>query len=91
MIIPSLNAASFQHIAYLSSLSEVSIIDCSWQYLVVGKIDLDIEPGFLGLGPRHVAVGMNNRIMYYMWRDETLELLEGENPLVCKREYFGTI
>lgn len=60
MIIPSLNAASFQHIAYLSSLSEVSIIDCSRQYLVVGKIDLDIEPGFLGLGPRHVAVGMNN-------------------------------
>jgi len=58
---------------------------------VVGKIDLDIEPGFLGLGPRHVAVGMNNRIMYHMWRDEALELIEGENPLVCKREYFGTI
>lgn len=51
---------------------------------MVGKIDLDIEPGFIGLGARHVAVGMNNKIWYHMWRDENLELLEGENPLVCK-------
>jgi len=29
MIIPSLNASCFQNIAYLSSLSEISIIDCS--------------------------------------------------------------
>lgn len=49
MIIPSLNSASYSHIAYLSSLSEVSIIDCQRQYLNVAKITLDIEPGFLGL------------------------------------------
>jgi len=91
MIIPSLNSACFSHIAYLSSLSEVSIIDCLKNYLNVGKIPLEIEPAFLGLGQSHVAVGINNKIWYYRWRDESGEMVEGENPLVCKREYFGTI
>jgi len=84
MIIPSLNSACYSHIAYLSSLSEVSIIDCFKNYLNVAKIPLDIEPGFLGLGHNHVAVGINNKISYYKWRNENGEIEESETPLVCK-------
>ncbi len=90
MIIPSLNAACFNNIAYLSSLSEVSIIDCIKSFNTVAKIPLDIEPGFLGLGPNHTAVGINNKISYHKWRNEAGEI-EEEASLVCKREYFGTI
>lgn len=90
MIIPSLTSSYFSNVAMLSSLSEVSIIDCLRNYLPVAKISLDIEPGFLALGARHCAVGINNSIWYYKWMDEESGEIT-ETQLVCKREYFGTI
>ena len=59
--------------------------------MIVSKTDLDIEPTFLNLGPNHFAVGINNSIWYYKWRNEmTFEVLQVPQ-LVYKREYFGTI
>lgn len=28
-------------------------------------VSVTIEPAFVALGPRHIAVGMNNRVWYY--------------------------
>lgn len=32
-------------------------------------ISVDVEPSFLGLGPYHLAVGMNNRAWFYLLGD----------------------
>lgn len=57
----------------------------------MAKTELEIEPGFVNLGPQHFAVGINSSIWYYRWRaDQFTELKDGPS-LVCKRDYFGTI
>lgn len=53
MVIPSLCCSYDGNIAMLSTLSEVAIKDTQRNNLVVGKISLDIEPGFLALGKYH--------------------------------------
>jgi WD repeat-containing protein 19 len=90
-IIPSLYSSCEAHAALLSSLSEISIVDTLKNNQIVNKISLDIEPGFLTLGPKHCAVGINNNIWYYRWRDNMNAMSVGLAPLVCKRDYFGTI
>jgi len=55
------------------------------------KLISDIEPTFLTLGLFHFAVGINNSIWYYRWKNPGME---GKMQIVsqaCKREYFGTI
>ena len=32
-------------------------------------ISVDVEPSFLGIGPYHLAVGMNNRAWFYLLGD----------------------
>jgi WD repeat-containing protein 19 len=49
---------------YLSSLRELSIIDVTGRDNPI-HISVSIEPAFVAIGPRHVAVGMNNRVWYY--------------------------
>ena len=91
MVIPSLCCSYDTNIAMLSTLSEVAIKDTLRNNLVVGKISLDIEPGFLALGKYHCAVGINNNVWYYRWKSDTGQTSKGNAPLVCKREYFTTI
>jgi WD repeat-containing protein 19 len=71
-VVPSLCSACDIHAALLSSLTEISIVDCGRNNMIVAKTNLDIEPAFLKLGPSHFAVGINNSIWYYKWRNPTL-------------------
>lgn len=72
------------YVAYLSSLRELSIVD------VLGRdqpihIAVSIEPFFVAIGPRHVAVGMNNRVWYYRC-DGT-----SNDALVNEQQYLGRV
>lgn len=90
-VIPSLCSAYDIHAGLLSSLTEISVVDCGRNNMIVAKANLDIEPSFLTLGPYHFAVGINNSIWYYKWRNPGIETKMHIVDLVCKREYFGTI
>jgi WD repeat-containing protein 19 len=70
-------------IAYLSSLRELSVVDAVTRPPPI-TIGVSIEPSFVALGPKHVAVGMNNRVWYY--RCET-----NSQELVNEQEYLGTV
>jgi WD repeat-containing protein 19 len=53
---------SFQtKVVYLTSLSEVSVVDIATRTLPL-KIQLATEPAFCGMGPDHVAAGINNQV-----------------------------
>lgn len=72
------------YVAYLSSLRELSVVD------VLGRdnpihIAVSIEPSFVTIGPRHVAVGMNNRVWYYRC-DGT-----SNDALVNEQQYLGRV
>lgn len=47
-------------------------------------VSVDVEPNFLGVGPYHLMVGMNNRAWIYTLGEDTTMLLRD-------REYLGTI
>lgn len=64
-----LHAKYGSSLAYLTSLREVSILD-STQYHEgdddpVYKIRVDLEPSFIALGENHLAIGRNNRVLFY--------------------------
>lgn len=72
------------YVAYLSSLRELSVVD------VLGRdapihIAVSIEPSFVTVGPRHVAVGMNNRVWFYRC-DGT-----SNDSLVNEQQYLGRV
>ena len=90
-VIPSLCSAYDINAALLSSLDEISVVDCGRNNMIVAQTKLDTEPSFLTLGPYHFAVGVNNMIWYYKWRTPGMEKKSNIVNLVCKREYFGTI
>jgi WD repeat-containing protein 19 len=46
-VVPSLCSALDMHAALLSSLTEVSVVDCQKSNVVVAKTDLEMEPTFL--------------------------------------------
>lgn len=62
---PTVHASCGSRVAYLSSLREVSVIDCSRSLERPSRVPVDIEPTILALGPMHVAVGMNDRVIFY--------------------------
>ncbi|XP_033742140.1 WD repeat-containing protein 19-like isoform X1 [Pecten maximus] len=81
--LPMLSSASSTRIAHLTSLLEVTIEDNVSQDPPL-TIPIDVEPSFLGIGPYHLAVGMNNRAWFYLLGDNGLEKLKD-------REYLGTV
>ncbi|WAQ97925.1 WDR19-like protein [Mya arenaria] len=81
--LPMLAATQQTRIAHLTSLLEVTIEDNINQDQPA-TIAVDVEPSFLGLGPYHLAVGMNNRAWFYLLGDNGLEQLKD-------REYLGTV
>lgn len=89
-VIPSLNACYGQYAAILASLSEVAIVDCARNSLVVCRLSLDIEPTFMALGPTHLAVGINNHVSYYFWQGASSGG-QGHSKLAFKREFFGPV
>jgi WD repeat-containing protein 19 len=68
---PTVHAAHGAHVAYLSSLREITIADCSPQALAAERprpptiIPVALEPSFVALGDAHVAVGMNSTALFY--------------------------
>jgi hypothetical protein len=83
-VIPSLYSACNMQVALLSSLTEVSVVDCSKNNQIIAKVNLDLEPTFLNLGPNHFCVGINSNISYYRWKNNKAKA-------VCKRDYFTSI
>lgn len=89
--IPSVCSASENYAALLSSLTEISVVDCVKNNMIVAKTTLDTEPSFLTLGNYHFAAGVNSSIWYYRWRQPGMEGKLQIVSSVCKRDYFGTI
>ncbi|XP_064636625.1 WD repeat-containing protein 19-like isoform X3 [Lineus longissimus] len=81
--LPILGAAYHTRIGYLTSLLEVTVHDFVQQEDPV-TIAVDVEPTFIGLGPFHLAVGMNNRAWFYLLGDNGPEKQKD-------REYLGTV
>ncbi|DAZ95514.1 TPA: LOW QUALITY PROTEIN: hypothetical protein N0F65_001853, partial [Lagenidium giganteum] len=72
------------YVAYLSSLRELIVVD------VLGRdnpihIAVSIEPSFVAVGPRHVAVGMNNRVWFYRCDGSS------HDALVNEQQYLGRV
>jgi len=53
------------------------------------SITTEMEPNFLGVGPYHLAVGMNNRIWFY--KINTSDSNKLSTVLLGDREYLGSI
>lgn len=80
---PNIHDHCETRIAYLSSLRELSVVDAVSRPPPI-TISVSIEPSFVALGPRHVAVGMNNRVWFYRCEHNSQEL-------VNEQEYLGTV
>lgn len=70
---PTVHASCGPRLAYLSSLREVSVIDASRSGDKPLTIPVSIEATIVALGPSHVAVAMNDRVIFYAatGRDKT--------------------
>lgn len=53
------------------------------------SITTEMEPSFLGIGPYHLAVGMNNRVWYY--KINTSDSTKLSTTLLGDKEYLGSI
>lgn len=53
------------------------------------SITTEMEPSFLGIGPYHLAVGMNNRIWYYKINSSDSTKLS--TSFISDREYLGNV
>ncbi len=97
MSVPVLATASGRKLMYLSSLRLVSQLDCASNQPPV-TIEVAVEPTFVALGPKHVAVGMNNHCWFY-----ASELVTGGNKgggggggstkgrLVSEKQYMSSV
>lgn len=94
-VIPQLFSAHRQYAALLSSLTEVSVVDCSRNNMIIGKTELEVEPHHISIGAEHFAIGINDGVWFYRWRPVGASgdsLIGGsEFQLVNKRDYPGTI
>lgn len=71
--IPSLCAAHDNYAALLSSLTEMSVVDCVKNNMIVAKTNLEVEPSFMSLGGYHFAAGANSSVWFYRWRQPGFE------------------
>ena len=68
----ALYAVSAPKVAVLTNLSEVSIFNFdpdvkSYKHQLnrPAAVTLELEPDFIGIGPGHLAVGLNNHVVFY--------------------------
>lgn len=80
---PTIHDTHDTRVAYLSSLREISVVDCVGDARLI-SLPVSIEPSFVALGPFHVAVGMNNRVWFYRSDGNSRDL-------VNEREYLSTV
>jgi len=67
-VVPQLYSSYKSYAALLSSLTEVSVVDCARNNMLIGKAELEIEPHHISIGPDHFSVGINDAVWYYRWR-----------------------
>eukprot|EP00397_Hematodinium_sp_SG-2012_P002124 GEMP01002130.1.p1 GENE.GEMP01002130.1~~GEMP01002130.1.p1 ORF type:complete len:1334 (+),score=291.61 GEMP01002130.1:56-4057(+) len=79
----SLASCSGSRLCYLTSLRELTILDCKPNGAKF-TLTTDVEPTFVALGPLHCAAGMNNRVWFYSAHDL-------DTRLVNEQEYVGTV
>ncbi|OQS06139.1 hypothetical protein THRCLA_01800 [Thraustotheca clavata] len=72
------------YVVYLSSLRELTIVDTLGRANPI-NIQVSIEPSFIAIGPRHVAVGMNNRVYFYRCDGSS------RDALVNEQQYLGRV
>ncbi|XP_005092773.1 WD repeat-containing protein 19 [Aplysia californica] len=82
--LPMLAATNQTRVAHLTSLLEVTIEDNIAQDEPLA-IQVEVEPSYVGIGPYHVGVGMNNRAWFYLFGDN------GPEQMKDSREYLGTV
>ncbi|XP_064484193.1 WD repeat-containing protein 19-like [Ornithodoros turicata] len=81
--LPVLGNSLGHRYAYLTSLTEVTVASVTEPELEM-TLKVDVEPGFIALGPFHVVVGMNNRAWFYaLGAKSTIPLQD--------KEYLGTV
>lgn len=92
-VVPQLYSAYKSYCALLSSLTEISVVDCARNNMIIGKTELEIEPHHLNIGPDHLAVGINDTVWYYRWRPIGAIDITSQSmiQLVCKRDYMGVV
>jgi WD repeat-containing protein 19 len=81
-------------LAYLSSLREISVVDTlNGDDDKMQVIPVNVEPTFVALGPKHVAVGMNIRIWLYRYGDREEQSRQSRNPPLVEpeRQFPGNI
>ncbi|RHY33017.1 hypothetical protein DYB32_001946 [Aphanomyces invadans] len=81
---PNIHDHVGNYVAFLSSLREITVVDTLGRDAPI-HIQVSIEPSFIAIGPRHVAVGMNNRVWFYR--------CDGGNrdALVNEQQYLGRV
>lgn len=82
--LPLLGSSCSSRVAYLTSLLEVTVTGVLESGTHSMTIVAEIEPSFLALGPYHLALGMNNRVWFYLLGDASVEYLKD-------KEYMGAV
>ena len=79
---PTVHDAWGSRLAYLSSLREISVVDTlHGDDDKMQVIPVKVEPTFVALGPKHVAIGMNIRIWLYRYGDREEQQRQSRGPL----------
>ncbi|VDN42489.1 unnamed protein product [Gongylonema pulchrum] len=81
---PLLGAAYRNVIAILSSLNEITVFVES-EKTPLATLEIELEPSVIGLGPKHVAIAMNNRAWFYEITEKT------GAKMVSEVEYMSTV
>lgn len=81
--LPMLGSAHRTRVAYLTSLLEITVQDQVNEEASL-TVNIEVEPAFIGVGPYHIAAGMNNRTWFYV-------LAPGGPVKLRDREYLGTV
>lgn len=84
--LPVLGEANGSRMVVLSSLNELSVINVVSRS-PVARVQVDLEPAVVGLGPSHVAAGMNNTVYYYRYGPDR----PAGAAAVNKRSYLGSV
>ncbi|KAF8062105.1 WDR19 [Scenedesmus sp. PABB004] len=81
--LPSVFAAHGGRVAALTSLGEVTVVDAASRDATA--VAVACEPALCALGPGHLAVGMNNQVLFYSHG------AAGPVGLVSRRTYLGAV
>ena len=84
---PTVHDACDTRVAFLSSLREICVEDAV-NDAPVQTFPLQMEPSFVGLGPSHVAVGMNIKIWFYRCQAGGRK---SKPEVVAERDFPGNI